>query len=61
MGVVEVRELVIRAVVVPEGGGSGGAASTGAASGNNDTSPNEELIKACVEKILDIIKDKNGR
>jgi hypothetical protein len=56
----EVRELVIKAVVVPEGA-AGGAAGSGGSSGNNDASPNEELIKACVEKILDILKEKNGR
>ena len=57
---IEIRELIIKATVVPEGAGAGGGA-TGPGSGNNDVSPNEELIKACVEKVLDIIKDKNGR
>jgi hypothetical protein len=57
---IEIRELIIKATVVHEGGGSE-AASSGAGSGNNDTSPNEELIKTCVEKVLEIIKDKNGR
>jgi hypothetical protein len=56
----EVRELVIKAVVVPEGA-TGGAQGTGGGAGNNDASPNEELIKTCVEKILDILKEKNGR
>ncbi len=56
----EIRELIIKAVVVPEGG-AGGAATAGSSSGNNDSSPNEELIKTCVEKILDIIKEKNDR
>jgi hypothetical protein len=56
----EVRELVIKAVVVPEGA-SGGAPPGGAAAGNNDVSPNEELIKTCVEKVLDILKEANGR
>ncbi len=57
---IEIRELIIKATVVQEGGGAG-AAETGAGSGNNDASPNEELIKNCVEKVLEIIKDKNGR
>jgi hypothetical protein len=56
----EVRELVIKAVVVPEGA-SGGAPTGGAGAGNNDASPNEEMIKTCVEKVLDILKEKNGR
>jgi len=57
---IEIRELIIKATVVQEGGGAG-ATATGAGSGNNDASPNEELIKNCVEKVLEIIKDKNGR
>ena len=57
---IEIRELIIKATVVQEGGGAG-VAATGAGSGNNDASPNEELIKNCVEKVLEIIKDKNGR
>ena len=52
--------MIIKAIVVPEGATGEAAGSSGSA-GNNDTSPNEELIKTCVEKILDIIKDKNGR
>lgn len=57
---IEVRELVIKATVVQEGAGAG-AAPSGEGSGNNDASPNEELIKTCVDKVLEIIKDKNGR
>ena len=57
---IEIRELIIKATVVQEGSGAGTSA-TGAGSGNNDASPNEELIKTCVEKVLEIIKDKNGR
>jgi Family of unknown function (DUF5908) len=55
---IEIRELIIKATVVQESGESG-AAKTG--SGSNDASPNEELIKNCVEKVLEIIKDKDGR
>ena len=55
----EVRELIIRATVVQEQEGGGGA---GAPSGsNNDISANEEMISACVEKILEILKTKNDR
>jgi|KBSMisStaDraftv2_1062788.scaffolds.fasta_scaffold26013_3 hypothetical protein len=60
MAQLEVRELVIKAVVVPEGA-AGAGSGAGSASATNDVSPNEELIKACVEKIMDILKEKNGR
>jgi hypothetical protein len=60
MGQIEVRELIIRATVLKEESGQG-AAGAGNASENNDSSPNEELIKTCVEKVLEILKDKNGR
>lgn len=53
----EIRELIIKATIVPEG-----AATTGpSTSSNNNASPNEELINICVEKILEIIKEKNVR
>ena len=57
---IEIRELIIKATVVQDGSRSG-AAETGIGSDNSDASPNEELIKICVEKVLEIIKDKNGR
>lgn len=56
---IEVRELIIKATVVRESGGGSSGATSGA--GGNDSSPTEELIKICVEKVLEIIKDKNGR
>jgi len=56
---IEIRELIIKATVVPESGGGGAAAP--AAAGNNGASPNEELIRTCVEKVLEIIKEKNDR
>jgi hypothetical protein len=59
MATLEIRELVIRATIVPEGSGS--QASPATSSHNNNVSPNEELINTCVEKILEIIKEKNGR
>ena len=56
---IEIRELVIKAMVAqPEGTSSGAAGSSG---GNNNTSLSEEIIAACVEKILDILKEKNER
>jgi len=55
---VEIRELVIKATVEPHGGESPTGAGTGA--GSNNT-PGEEMIKLCVEKVLDILKEKNER
>ncbi len=57
---IEVRELVIKATVEQEGGGANAGAGT-ASSGNNSVSPNEEMIKMCVEKVLEIIKERDGR
>jgi len=54
---IEVRELVIKATVVQDVT----AASGSSASSNNNVSPNEEIINACVEKILEILKDRNER
>jgi hypothetical protein len=54
---IEIRELVIKATVVQDGAASAAAP----APGNNNVSPNEEIINTCVEKVLEIIKDKNGR
>ncbi|MBS1596988.1 MAG: hypothetical protein JST75_02100 [Bacteroidetes bacterium] len=56
---IEVRELVIKATIVPENSNSAGSAGGDAA--NNNVSPSEAMINACVEKILEIIKDKHGR
>ena len=53
----EIRELIIKATIVPEGAANSGPAT----SSNNNTSPNEELINTCVENILEIIKEKNVR
>ncbi|HXO77960.1 MAG TPA: DUF5908 family protein [Puia sp.] len=55
---VEIRELVIRATVT-ENGKTGGA-SPAAGSGDSSSSP-EQLVKLCVDKILEILKDKHGR
>lgn len=60
MGAIEVREFIIRATVVREGSEQG-AAGQDNVTDNNNSSPNEELVKTCVEKVLEILKDKNGR
>ena len=52
----EIRELIIKATIVPDGTATTGSST----SGNNNTSPNEELINICVEKILEIIKERES-
>ena len=53
---VEIRELVIKGTVT-EGSGTG---SVNTSAGNNAQS-GEDIIKACVEKVLEILKEKNER
>ncbi|HTQ66749.1 MAG TPA: DUF5908 family protein [Puia sp.] len=55
---IEIRELIIKAVVQQNGAGKGNA---GAPATANSVPPNEELIKACVEKVIEILKEKNER
>lgn len=53
---IEVREMVIKATVVPD------AASSGAASSGEGGSANSvEIVQLCVEKVLEILKDKDER
>lgn len=52
---IEIRELVIKASVGQDGQGTG-SSGTSANMGNS-----EEIIKACVEKVMEIIKEKNER
>ena len=52
---IEVRELVIKATVTDDDKGTSAAAS------DNQTSTSEELIKLCVDKIMEILKERNGR
>jgi hypothetical protein len=54
---VEVRELVIKATVTE--GGKSGSSATGQNEGQ--TTASEELIKTCVDKVLQILKEKNDR
>jgi hypothetical protein len=56
---VEVRELVIKANIVQEG--SGTPVNVPPSGTNNNVSANEEIITLCVEKVLEILKDKHGR
>jgi len=54
---IEVRELVIKATIVQEGEEQGNSNS----SSNNAISGNEEIINSCVERVVQIIRDKYGR
>lgn len=56
---IEIRELVIKATVTQGNESTGNAAI--AQSLGNGVSPSEEIINACVEKILEIIKDRDER
>ncbi|MGN6539426.1 MAG: DUF5908 family protein [Ginsengibacter sp.] len=56
---IEIRELIIKATVTQEG--TGGAASPVSSNTNNNVSANEEIITACVEKVLEILKEKDAR
>jgi hypothetical protein len=53
---VEIRELIIRAEVAPQQGGGG-------ASGTGDTavSDREQLIRDCVEQVMELIRQKEER
>ena len=56
---IEVRELVITGVVVQEGSEGGTSAATHG--GINGAEPQEEMIKMCADKVLQLLKDKNER
>ncbi|MDV3310326.1 MAG: DUF5908 family protein [Cyclobacteriaceae bacterium] len=57
---IEVRELVITGVVVQEGSEGGSTPATTDTHGNN-ANPQEEMIKMCADKVLQILKDKDER
>ena len=56
---IEVRELVIKATITEDGNRN--QVSAPAVNTNNNVSANEEIIAACVEKILEILKEKDAR
>jgi hypothetical protein len=55
---IEVRELIIKATVQQE---TGGTSKPGGAGANNSVGPNEELLQTCIEKLVEIIKDRHER
>lgn len=52
----EIRELIIKATVDGQGGDAGAAAT-----GGGSEQSKEELINLCVEKVLEILKEKAER
>ena len=56
----EIRELVIKATIETDSGKSA-APNAAPASGANSTDPQEMLINLCVEKVLEILKEKQER
>jgi hypothetical protein len=54
---VEIKELVIKAVV-NESGNNGAASATPS---SQDGSSQDAMIKLCVEKVLEILKDQKER
>lgn len=54
---VEIRELIIRANVGnPNQGGSNNATGN-----DTDAVPKEEIVKECLQQVMDIVKDKSER
>ncbi len=54
---IEIRELVIKATVQQDGS----AATAGTASGNNNVGSKEDIIKDCIDKLSEVIKQRNER
>lgn len=57
---IEIRELVIKATVDPSTSGGGTSPSSGNGSSSN-ANAGEDMIKACVEQVMAIIKEKYER
>jgi hypothetical protein len=55
---IEVRELVITATVTQE---VAPGSTNGQSSSSSNTNPTAEMINICVEKVLEILKDKHER
>lgn len=54
---IEIRELVIKATVEESASANGSASATG----KGNISSGEDIIKACVDRVLEIIKEKTER
>ena len=58
---IEIRELVIKATVLPKGNSPSEGGATKPPNTDNTVSEQEEIIKACLERVLEILKDKYER
>jgi hypothetical protein len=56
---IEIRELIIKATVT--GDENGRTSISAQPSLDNGQTANEQIINICIEKILDILKDKKDR
>jgi hypothetical protein len=57
---IEVRTLVIKAMVQQDRSATSSAVSP-ASSGDNDSKPDEEMLNKCLEKIVETLKDRHER
>ena len=59
---IEIRELIIKAVILAQGASAseGGKGAVGQGSDKGD-SQKEEIIKASLERVMDILKDQHER
>jgi hypothetical protein len=57
---IEIRELVIKAVIQQDRG-SGAGAAPGGGQGDNDSKPDEEMLNKCLDKIAEILKERHER
>jgi hypothetical protein len=60
---VEIRELVIRAVVQPQGQGMGGSQARDERGGGDEPAPvdHEQLIQECVRQVMRILAAQRER
>ena len=58
---IEIRELVIKATVDQTQGGQISNTNAPGKSTSSGSSPGEDIIKECVDKVLAILKEKNER
>ena len=58
---IEVRELVIKATVLSQGNSASEGGKVNNSKTNNTVPPQEEAIKAGLQKMLEVLKDRHER
>jgi hypothetical protein len=58
---IEVRELIIKAAFLAQDGAAARGEQAGGSQSNNSITPKEEIIKACLERVMEILKEKHER